>query len=227
MKIAVISRFAANSTYAHAINTVKMAEGFAKCGHDVHLITETPDDKSVSYDDLKTQYGISTNIHWHCVKTFHPFKDRLFNRQVKSLVKGLHPALVYTRSYQIPVITAKMGIHTIAETHAFVGNTARDFLTMIKAAGDLDSFCCISTISETLKEYYHDLGVPADKISVLPDCVDLDLFLPDKSLGPSPYQPGQKNIVYSGHLYDYKGIPTIFKGCGITARLSISLCRRS
>lgn len=38
MKIVVLSAFSLGSIFAHAINTIKMAEGFAKLGHQVTLI---------------------------------------------------------------------------------------------------------------------------------------------------------------------------------------------
>lgn len=67
------------------------------------------------------------------------------------------------------------------------------------------------TISETLREYYAAQGADASKIRVLPDAVDLSMFLRPGDPGPSPYRSGRANVAYAGHLYDYKGIPTILE----------------
>ena len=42
MRIVVGSALKASSQWAHAINTVKMAEGFARLGHDVTVICQAP-----------------------------------------------------------------------------------------------------------------------------------------------------------------------------------------
>ena len=42
MKILVASAFEASSQWAHAINTVKMAQGFARLGHAVTLVCRRP-----------------------------------------------------------------------------------------------------------------------------------------------------------------------------------------
>jgi len=215
MKIVVISAFNAGSSYAHAINTTKMAEGFALNGHEVHLITLRGDN---NWAYLKKQYGISSDIFWHTVpnKIFNVLNTgdgRRFWHFVKPIVKKISPDFVYTRNYIAPCKTSKMGIPTVAETHAFVGHKAPDFIKMLSCCRQDKFFCSISTISETLREYYMLYGVPEQKISILPDSVDINLFQPPLDIGVSPYGVSKtaKNIVYSGHLYDYKGIPTILK----------------
>ena len=67
------------------------------------------------------------------------------------------------------------------------------------------------TISQRLADYYHSLLVPKEKLIVLPDAVDLCLFQRPHYLNPSPYADKRPNVTYVGHLYDYKGIPTILR----------------
>lgn len=212
MKIAVISAFDAGSSYAHAINTVKMAEGFAKCGHEVHLITKEGQN---NYEALKTQYGLSADIFWHFVPGrilgFLPVgAHKRFALKIQPVLKAIQPDFVYSRNYAVPSLTSKLNIPTAAETHAFVGNQAKPFLAMMKAARQFKEFRLISTISETLKDYYVSVGGPPEKICVLPDSVDTRLFSPSgHSISPYTGYGRGPHIVYSGHLYDYKGIPTI------------------
>ena len=42
MRVLVASAFEAASQFAHAINTVKMAQGFARLGHQVTLVCRWP-----------------------------------------------------------------------------------------------------------------------------------------------------------------------------------------
>jgi glycosyltransferase involved in cell wall biosynthesis len=51
------------------------------------------------------------------------------------------------------------------------------------------------------------LGVPQDKVLIMPDAVDLELF--QRPSGHVRTASERPRIVYAGHLYDYKGIPTI------------------
>ncbi len=215
MKIAVIAAFDSGSPFAHAINTVKMAEGFATLGHDVTMITKAG--TVCDYDALKTQYGIVHDMNWLYVpqKILGFFPTGVNERycfQVKPILKNLNPDFVYARNYSVPSYCAKIGIPCAAETHAFVGHDARAFLKMIKASAAYDDFRVISTISETLKDYYESIGAASDKIHVLPDSVDLNMFAPPEIMPPSPFSDRSKpNIIYCGHLYDYKGIPTVLE----------------
>jgi len=215
MKIAVIAAFDSGSPYAHAINTIKMAEGFAKLGHEVSLITKAG--AITKYDILKKQYGIKHDLNWIYIpqKILGFFPTGVNERycfQIKSTLRKLKPDFVYARNYSVPSYCAKIGIPTAAETHAFVGHDAPAFLNMIKASAKFDAFKTISTISETLQTYYESIGAPKDKIHVLPDSVDLDMFAPPRSMPLSPFDEGTKpSIIYSGHLYDYKGVPTILE----------------
>ena len=81
---------------------------------------------------------------------------------------------------------------------------------MIKATRG-KSFRLLVTISDYLSECYRELGVPPEKLLVLPDAVDLNLFACPSTLPPNPYNEKKPIVAYIGHLYDYKGIPTIIE----------------
>ena len=55
MKVAVVSAIRAGSHKAATINVVKMAEGFARCGNDVCLVSLTGNLKNE--DELRSLYG--------------------------------------------------------------------------------------------------------------------------------------------------------------------------
>src|SRR5205085_2292431 len=137
MKIVVASAFEASSQKAHAINTVKIAEGFAKLGHQTHLICVAPQSGPLPVKKLEDQYGIQHSMQWHQIPPY--FFGKKITPNWPFFIRAL------------PII--------------------------------------------------------------LPDAVDLHMFIPPDSLSThhSPYPPHTKNVVYTGHLYDYKGIPTILQ----------------
>lgn len=75
-------------------------------------------------------------------------------------------------------------------------------------------FLGIVTISQQLAQEYIDAGLPSEKILVEHDCVDLERFLPYQSKEEARRRLGLPTdmpiIAYAGHLYDFKGIPTLY-----------------
>ncbi len=207
--VVVVAPFVAGSSFAHAINSVKMAEGFARLGHEVTLICRQSPDGYVSVSELTDRYGLQCPVGWHQV-SYGCGEQRGFTRRVLWYLLRRRPSLVYARHYRVPCWTARMGLATVAETHAHPGTTSRPFHRMIKAT-HRRAFQGVVTISRVLAEHYHTLGVPSSKLWVLPDAVDWEMFRRPARLPPAPWSGHGPHIVYAGHLYDYKGIPTILE----------------
>jgi glycosyltransferase involved in cell wall biosynthesis len=218
MKIVVVSPLEAGSQWAHALNTIKMADGFAKLGHDVTLVTRRDRGRTKPKRELVEMYGIDERLHWNQLRTEYagvsvfrkgfPFSWKAYRAAVP-----LKPDLVYGRDFYFPWLCARAGIDATAESHAPPGTDSLNFRTLVRASR-CPNFRMWITISETLREYYASQGADASKIRVLPDAVDLSMFLRPRDAGESPYQGAGPNIVYAGHLYDYKGIPTILAAAG-------------
>ena len=64
MRILVASAFEASSQLANAINTVKMAQGFARLGHQVTIICRQPPEGIVSPEKLAKIYGLTESLVW-------------------------------------------------------------------------------------------------------------------------------------------------------------------
>ena len=211
MKIIVASAFRADSSFAHAVNTIKMADGFAKLGHDVTLVCRQPKKDPVSDEDLRQRFGLSSNLSFLQVKAAClgiPLDAHgSFARQVMDKAKRIAPDFAYCRNYIAPVSLSKSGVPTVAESHAHVGNTRKPLRKMVMALAMVSEFKALVTIAPILKDNFVALGVPPEKVHVLADSVDLDLFARPK--GFVKKRPKKPLIVYSGQLYDYKGIPTI------------------
>jgi glycosyltransferase involved in cell wall biosynthesis len=214
MHVLVASALQASSHWAHAINTVKMAEGFAKLGHKVTILCRQSAEGKLPPEKLGDVYGLRENLRWTQVP------DVLLGRPVGqhwgfallaspvALWEG--PELVFARSYVFPWVTSKLGIPTVAESHAHPRNSTAPFLRFVEATKHRGFRLCV-TISQRLADHYHTLGVPREKLIVLPDAVDVELFQEPHQLPASPYQDDGPNVTYAGHLYDYKGIPTILE----------------
>lgn len=214
MRILVASAFEAGAHWAHAINTIKMAEGFARLGHDVTVVCWRPGEKPVPRDALVAAYGLKSDVRW--IQLPHAIFGRSLNQHWHFSIAALpallrtRPHLVFSRSYIFPVVSSRLGFATVAESHADPSRGTPYFGSLVR--GSLNShFRTWVTISERLAEAYCALGVPAGKIAVLPDAVDLRLFRRPTALPLNPLAGSRPAVVYAGHLYDYKGIPTILE----------------
>lgn len=218
MRILVVSAFEASSQWAHAINTVKMAEGFAKLGHQVILICRQPLEGKVQLEKLNKIYGLAATFSWIQLPRKILFRDigEHWNFALLALpfILRSRPDLVYARNYIFPWVSTQLKIPTIAESHAHPDNKTSPFMRLVSASKH-KSFRLWVTISYYLANHYVSLGVPSAKLLVLPDGVDIHLFKRPSKLPQSPYAGTRPNVVYVGHLYDYKGIPTILKAAGL------------
>lgn len=226
MRILVVSAFEADSRRAHVVNTIKMAQGFVRLGHEVGIICFRPSSGNISADRLSEIYGLTEPIKW--IQLPRKILDWSFDvhwefSQMALLVARWHkPDMVYSRSYVFPYLSSKFGIPTVAESHAHVGEKSDSFLQLVKASS-LPSFRAWITISNVLGEYYNSIGVPAEKIVTVPDAVDLNLFRCPTVLPESPYHSAGLRAVYSGHLYNYKGIPTILESARYLPHVNFEL----
>jgi glycosyltransferase involved in cell wall biosynthesis len=214
LKVVVASPLEAGSQWAHALNTIKMADGFSKIGHDVTLITRRENGcETKSKQELVDMYGIDDRLHWLQLKTeymgINVYRQGFpFSWKACQLARSIRPGLVYGRDFYFPWLCARAGVNAAAESHAPPGTDSFRLKTLVRATHN-PHFKIWATISETLREYYCSMGADGSKIKVLPDAVDLSMFSRPADSGDSPYEKGKSNVVYAGHLYDYKGIPTI------------------
>jgi glycosyltransferase involved in cell wall biosynthesis len=227
MRILVAGAFEALSLWASAINTVKMAQGFARLGHEVTIVCRQSPGGKVPPEKLAHIYGVTEPLRWIQV----PWK-------VLSCPVGLHwrfallalpsalwirPDLVFARNYIFPWLSSKWGIVTVAESHTNPDNNAASFLRLVDATRHR-AFRLWVTISQRLADGYHSLGVPREKLIVLPDAVDLELFQRPTQLPPDPYPDGAPIVAYTGHYFeDYKGIPTILKAAALLPEVQFHL----
>lgn len=217
MKILVASAFHADSRFAHAINTLKMADGFARLGHEVTVVCRCPVAGRVSLQDLRADYGLSEGLDVVQVRSrllgFRLNEHAHFAFQVARLVRRLRVDFAYSRNYLAPAALSRRNIPVVAESHAHPGNSSQSLAQMVSALAKEAAFRKLVTIAPILKDNFVRLGVPSEKVLILPDAVDLELFeRPAGYVRPLSQRP---RVVYAGHLYDYKGVPAILEAASL------------
>jgi len=191
-----------------------MAEGFAQNGHRVKIVCYRNSQQKYSQDDLNQFYGVSS-VEWQMIPQIPtryntPRQHHGFAIVALPFLLLDRPDLVYARNYVLPSWTSRVGIATACESHAHTDNISKPFLNMLKATHH-PMFRSLITISPVLKDYYVSMGAIDEKISILATGVNIDHFIAPSHLPPTPYNGSGPHIVYTGHLYDYKGIPTILE----------------
>jgi glycosyltransferase involved in cell wall biosynthesis len=124
-------------------------------------------------------------------------------------VTQLRPRLVYSRDWAILAAALPAGAPCIWEAHDLPqGRPARRALRMM-----LPRLSGIVAITDGLRRELMDFGVPAERVIVAPDAVDLSRFedLPDRTTARAllGLSPDSKYAIYTGHLYTWKGAHTL------------------
>lgn len=226
MRVAVVAAFEGGSRYAHAINTVKMAQGFARLGHEVTFVCCRGRRGNGSTRALARTYGLAVPLRW--VQLPCRLAGGTGGRQLRFALLALpavlarRPQLVYARNLSLPTLTVRLGVLTVVESHAYVAGPDRSMERLVKASRH-EAFRAMITISRKLAECYTSLGVPRRKLFVLPTGMDVHMFTPPRELPPSPYGGQAPVAAYVGHLYDYKGIPTILAAAALMPEVHFHL----
>jgi len=213
---------------AHTIQVAKMGQAFSQHISRFELVTGG-DIKSTFRgmdSDFQEWYGLHhkfklVRLPVH-LKATYPFPQNYPRRHHQQRYLNLatlyaylkSPSLIYTRSPKLVERFLKLGIPVLWEKHEPIheNSTSQTFFTDKNFVGFI-------TISSGLAKNYINFGLAPEKVLVAHSGVDLSNFLPYQPKSDARQQlslpQSRKIIVYSGHLYEYKGIPTILE----TARI--------
>jgi glycosyltransferase involved in cell wall biosynthesis len=209
MRIGVVSQIHPGSLRAHAINVIKTAGGFARLGHDVHLYTLCPTPDAHGANLAATYHEPS--LHW-VLATGEPDAEA-FGRWAAQAIISDRIDIVYARNFCAPLLTAAHGTPTVVESHAYVGSDNALLDRTLAASRSTSAMRAIITIAPRLRDDFIARGAAPHRVHIVPDGVDYELFT-SPTANPFTASPGP-HIVYSGHLYDYKGIPTILEAASL------------
>lgn len=208
------------SLWAHTGQIAKMSQAFSRRIKDFELLTSGDiwsvgkgmDIEFQNFYGLQERYKLTRIPHYLRVKypLSQTYDDKLYCKLAVIYACFKKPSLIYTRSARVVELLLKIGKPVLYEYHGPI----TEYFFQLKLLKD-KNLIGIVTISSKLAKNYIQLGLDPDKVLVAHSAVELNMFLPyqEKDLARQKISLplDAKIILYSGHLYDTKGIPTILK----------------
>lgn len=213
MKIAYIANIRFPTEKAHGIQIAKACEALAKLGEDITLIV--PARKTPIKDVPLLYYGVQTPFLIKKLFAFDTVSFGLIGFWVESFSFAVS-VLAYLRSHSYEVIFGRdelvltilwMGGNRAIfwESHDGTWNIFSQFIAR-RAKG-------VVVVSEGLRNFYIEKGVPAEKIFATPNGIDLAKFANPENMEVSRKRFGlpqdKKIALYIGRLDGWKGADTL------------------
>ena len=203
---------------ARGIQVMKMCESFAKLGVEVELVV--PGRFNKIKDDPFIYYNILENFKIKRVLTFDLVKFGRVGFLIQNFTFALsvffysfrrNDAIFYVRDEFSAFFLNLISKKVFWEAHEGRFNFVIKFI-LKETAG-------IVTISDNLKKFFIKVGGNEKKIIVAPDGVDLRQFLISQKKEDCRTKLGlpqnKKIILYTGHLYSWKGADVLAKSAGL------------
>lgn len=208
------------SKMAHTIQIAKMSQALAQkienfeliIGGDIGSTLKGMSAEFLSWYGLHSKFKL-VRLPTH-LKINYPFPPDYQNQtffKLATLYTCLKsPSLVYTSDFRATELLLSIGIPVLYEQHHLMtaDSSERCLLSDKNLVG-------LVTISPQLGEMYTEHGLSAEKLLIAHSAVDTTNFLPYQSKELARQQRSlqqyEKIVLYSGHLYDYKGVPTILE----------------
>ena len=212
MKILYISNSRIPTEKAYGIQIIKMCEAFSNLKINLELVLPTRKNKKFKNIDILKYYNIKNNFKIKKIKTFDPnflmkLPDGVYIKfQILFFIvclffyllfkKNKSEYFFYTRDEYLLPLLQKFYNKVIWEAHTLPDNKNKYLKYWEKCYK-------IIAISQSLKNELVKLGIKENKILVAHDGVDLNNF--QKLKQKLDLAENKKVILYSGHLYDWKG----------------------
>lgn len=205
----------------YGIQIIKMCYSFAALTHAVTLLLPTKNNPRFKNVDPFGYYQVKRNFQIQKIKCLDP--DWLAKKMPQGIYIKIQSLfwlislffyllfksqrseyIFYTRDEFSLALLQLFSSHVVWEAHT-LPRRQKYYLKYWQRCRK------IVAITQGLKDELIALGVPAEKIIVAPDAVDLSEFEEIKSTKKELRQrlglPTDKNIImYTGHLYDWKGV---------------------
>ncbi len=220
MKLIYIANARIPTEKAHGIQIIKMCEAFANADVNVDLILPTRKNNDFKDADVYTYYNVKNNFTITKIKTPDPtflfkfpsgtyikIQTLLFIKSLNRYLRQqkLKDTILYTRDQYLLPLLFKFSDKVVWEAHDLPGKKER-------YVSFWSSCYKIITITKSLKADLITLGVDENKILTAPDGVDLNQFSQAKGSREELGLPlNKKLILYSGHLFDWKGAHILAK----------------
>ncbi len=221
------------SKWAHSVQAMKMAEALAAEFDELELVTARSLLPSrVNRVDLSAWYGVGpalrvVRLPLHLAlrgDCFRASESARFDLAAAWYARRARPDLVYSRSPGAALRCARSGIPSVLESH--VSPTPR-WLPALRAAAALPALRRLVTVTPALRDDWIAAGLPAEKLCVWPDAVDLERFAaplaPQAARAQLGLPTGGPLAVYCGHLYAHKGVETLVDAARRLPKLAVDL----
>lgn len=196
---------------AHGVQIMKTCEAFVALGHDVELVV--PNRKTDITEDTFSYYGITKKFNirrlpvWDTVRYGRIgflLQSLLFAFAVRKHIRGKIFEILYGRDEWVLM---HLPLPYVWESHTGSWNRAARMVARRAKR--------IVVISQGLKDFYIGKGVPAEKISVAHDGVDMEQFAHPQSKDAARMRlnlPLDAIIaMYIGRLDGWKGVITLLE----------------
>jgi glycosyltransferase involved in cell wall biosynthesis len=194
-------------------------------GENITLLL--PVNGSISAEDIRSRlsehFKFEDNLK---VETFrNPFRSYKLNKNlnflklIKTLKQRTNTVIFLRCVHYLPaaILSGNKVVFEIHNTAVHQGAKAFNFFLsrLLLRLAKRDNFVLFVSISERLKEYWIEKGIPAGKAVALHDGFDLDRYqsLPqtDEAKRMLGISPEQKLVVYSGNILANRGIDYIIQ----------------
>lgn len=208
MKIVYVANIRIPTEKAHGAQIMKTCEAFVELGHEVELIV--PDKENDISEDAFSYYGVRTRFPMRRLSVWKTGYNKigfllqsfLFAHASRRYLHNVVYDVLYGRD---ELVLAQLRVPYVWESHTGAWNRAAQ-----KVARRSQH---IITITQGLKDFYVARGVPAERISVAHDGVDLEQFAHTESKKDARKRLGlpqdAKIAMYIGRVDGWKGTNTL------------------
>lgn len=226
MRVLVIPHGNIPSRWAHSFQAMQMAAAFQALGHEVEVLARGALlGGRLHRTDLARWYGVRPlpkvvrlPVHRRLnVASFRDVGQGRFDVLAGAYAALRRPHLVWARSLAAGLLSARAGVPTVIEVHGIPDSSPRVAEGFARLARALDNrqLRAVVTVTPYLARRYQAAGLNPAKLQVLPDAVDPGLFqgVPPAAVARQRlgWPEGVPTVVYAGHLYPEKGIPTLLQ----------------
>lgn len=222
LRVAVMTEVEADRAQAHMVNVVKTGGGFIRAGCEATVYCRPPV-SGVTFEALGARFA-EPRLRWRTPdsRMAAPRAEEAIDAFARWAVEQARrdgAEFIYARSFRCALAAATAGLPVVCETHAYIDDPNPLLDAALRATTrDGHRIAAIITISHRLRDHYITRGAAPRRVFIVPDGVDIERFARPHlmaDMGPDPFLIADadahraRRVVYSGHLYDHKGIPTL------------------
>ncbi len=212
MKIICIAASFVPSNTANSIQVVKAAHALSEIDSNVILLV--PGQQPVSWEELKSPYGLRQPFKIEWIKENLSFKRYDFAINAVRAARKMNPDLIYTWVLQAAVLSLWQGIPTVLELHDRV--TGKFGPRLFRMFWRSKTNKRLLTNTKALKDrlvFEYDLGDQQAQILVAPNGVEMERYQetssPEETRMAMGLAPGF-TAGYTGHFYAGRGVQLMF-----------------